>query len=346
MSASGRKVRASKLFGCLAVAALASTSIARPACAQAFTYDPPGTLAPTRSGRGRVDPKLYAPTMRFPTEQARAFANSQVYGNGGGQGPGGGQCDAVNYGYPWHDNYCESRSYSMPLCPAGTGHQGQDIRPATCVKDLHWVVAAENGTITSVGSYSVYLTAADGTRFDYLHMSQVQVAVGARVTKGQRIGKVSNAFGGTPTTIHLHFNLRQNVAGIGFVYVPPYASLVDAYKRANGTVPPPVDAGTRDAAPARDGSIDAAKRDGEAGVDPGTDDAGNEPIEPPGPGLEPPDGELPTPEGELAAEQGALPPLEDSSGCNGAGAQPSFAVIGLACMVGLALVRRRRAKTR
>lgn len=316
--------------------ALAAVTTASPAHAQAFTYDPPGTLVPARSGRGRVDAKIYAPTMRFPMEQPRAFANSQVYGNGGGQGVGG-QCDAVNYAYPWHDNYCESRSYSMPLCPAGTGHQGQDIRPTTCVKDTHWVVAAEAGTITSVGSYSVYLTAADGTRFDYLHMSQVQVAVGARVTRGQRIGKVSNVFGGTPTTIHLHFNLRQNVAAVGAVYVPPYTSLIDAYKRANGLVP--ADAGTRDAQAPKDASTDGAKRDGDPGPLPGDSGLEEEPLPDPGPD------ELPTPEGELAAEQGQIASPDAESGCNGAGTSPSFAAIGIAAVGFVSLFRRRKTRT-
>ncbi len=221
------------------------------ASAQAFTFDPPGQLVPSSSGRGRVDGKVYAPTMRFPMESSKAFANSQVYGRGGGSGPGGGQCDTANYSYPWHDNYCESRSWTMPLCPGGTGHQGQDIRPGTCLDNVHWVVAAENGTITSVGSYSVYLTTSDGTRFDYLHMGSVQVKAGDRVTRGQRIGKVSNVFGGTPTTIHLHFNVRQTVAGVGAVYVPPYLSLVEAYKRLLNPGLPIPDAGASDAA--RDG---------------------------------------------------------------------------------------------
>ena len=92
-----------KLLASLAGICLATVTTAGSALAQPFTYDPPGTLVPARSGRGRVDVKIYAPTMRFPMEQPRAFANSQVYGNGGGQGVGG-QCDAVNYAYPWHDN--------------------------------------------------------------------------------------------------------------------------------------------------------------------------------------------------------------------------------------------------
>jgi murein DD-endopeptidase MepM/ murein hydrolase activator NlpD len=138
----------------------------------------------------------------------------------------------------------------MPLCPSGRGHQGQDIRPSTCENRVHWAVAVDDGTITSIGSYSVYLTAPDGTRYDYLHMSDVAVRVGDRVTRGQRLGKVSNQFDGTPTTIHLHFNIYKNVAGVGMVFVPTYLSLVRSYEaligvdaRPDAGAPPAPDAG-------------------------------------------------------------------------------------------------------
>lgn len=204
-----------------------------------FTFDPPGQLV-DGSGEGLTDGTVYAPGMRFPMEEGPAYANSQVYGHGGSHAPPGGHghCYKDNYAYPWRDNFCETRSWDMPLCPAGKGHQGQDIRPATCVKGVHWVVAAVDGTITHIGSYSVYLTAPDGTRFDYLHMSDVAVKEGDEVKRGQRIGKVSNEFGGTPTTIHLHFNIMQNVAGIGDVFVPPYTSLVRSYQGLLGLLPP------------------------------------------------------------------------------------------------------------
>jgi MYXO-CTERM domain-containing protein len=210
--------------------------------ADTFTHAPPGQL-PAKSGTGRVDTKIYAPEMRFPMESGPAFANSQVYGHGGGSGPGGGQCDVENFSYPWRDNYCESRSWDMPLCPSGTGHQGQDIRAATCEKGVHWVVAAVDGTITNIGSYSVYLTAPDGSRYDYLHMSNVAVKEGEDVKRGQHLGKVSNQFGGEATTVHLHFNIKQNVAGIGAVFVPPYMSLVSSYEDLLGLHPKEPDAG-------------------------------------------------------------------------------------------------------
>ena len=206
-----------------------------------FTFAPPGELESPgggagRPGAGRVDDHVYAPGMRFPIENGPAYANSQIYGHGGYMGPGGGQCSAGNYAYPWHDNYCEERSWDMPLCPSGVGHQGQDIRPGTCEDNTHWAVAAADGTVTNIGSYSVYVTADDGTRYDYLHMNPSRLAVsrGQRVTRGQRLGLVSDAFGGTSTTIHLHFNIRQNVAGVGTVYVPTYMSLVESYAELLG----------------------------------------------------------------------------------------------------------------
>lgn len=231
----------------LAVAVTAATlATASAAAAAPFTYDPPGTLV-TGSGKGRVDKTVYAPGIRFPIETGPAYANSQVWGHGGNSGPPkSGQCDVENRSYPWHDNYCETRSYDMPLCPAGTGHQGQDIRAATCEKGVHWTVAVVDGTITNIGSYSVYLTAADGTRFDYLHMEQLQVKEGQKVKRGDHMGKVSNQFGGEATTIHLHFNIHQNVEGVGAVYVPPYLSLVESY---DTLLNPKPDAGPPDAAP-------------------------------------------------------------------------------------------------
>lgn len=231
---------------------LAFVAFGAAASADSFTYDPPGQLVPT-SGNGRKDQGEYAPGIRHPMEHAPAFANSQVWGVGGNSGPSGSQCDDRNYSYPWHDNYCETRDYAMRLCPSGKGHQGQDIRPGTCADRTHWVLAVADGTITSVGSYSVYLTTGEGTRFDYLHMDDLQIKKGQVVKRGARLGKVSNVFysngARVPTTWHLHFNIYQNVNG-EMVYAPPYMSLVRAYERlladedAGVPVVTPSDSGT------------------------------------------------------------------------------------------------------
>lgn len=204
------------------------------ASAQEFTYAPPGQLE--SGSAGRQDETVYVPGMRFPIEVAPAYPNSQVYGHGGYLGPGGGQCDPENYSYPWYDNYCEPRDWDMPLCPSGTGHQGQDIRPSTCTDAVHWAVAAESGTISGIGSFSVSLMSDSGTRHRYLHMKMNRLAVsrGQRVAKGDRLGLVSNDFGGTPTTIHLHYDLNRNVDGVGAAYVPTYMSLVRSYEELIG----------------------------------------------------------------------------------------------------------------
>jgi len=204
---------------------------------EGFSYYPAGVLSPAESGKGRRgDNYIYAPGIRFPIESAPAYLNSQVYGVGGYLGPKGSLCDEENYHYPWHDNYCEKRSWGMPLCPGGKGHQGVDIRTATCEKSKYYAVAVEDGIITYIGSYTVKLRGDSGRTYRYLHLDSesLQVRKGEKVKRGQRVGLVSNNMGSTPTSIHLHFDMRQTIK-IGnrskSVFVPPYTSLVEAYKR-------------------------------------------------------------------------------------------------------------------
>jgi hypothetical protein len=200
-------------------------------CSQVFPCNPPGELA-SGSGHGRVDYNIYAPGIRFPAEKKPAYANSQVWGDGGARGSGGGECTRSNYSYPWWDNFCETRADRLtPMCPDQTGHQGQDIRPATCVKDIDAAVSSVDGKVTHIGKFSVFVTGKDGTRFHYLHMSNVKVSVGLPVKSGDPLGMVSNVFDGTPTTIHLHFEIFQNISGVGFTAVPPDMSLVKSYER-------------------------------------------------------------------------------------------------------------------
>lgn len=205
-----------------------------------WPHEPGGGLYPG-SGSGATDATLWAAGMRFPMEAGPAYANSQVYGYGGFAAPGpGGQCDARNYSYPWRDNFCETRSWTNGMCPAGKGHQGQDIRPATCEKKVHWVVAAESGRITSIGSYTVTLLGDSGRIYRYLHMDMAGVnamfptQASRNVERGQHIGRVSSDFGGSATTIHLHFEIKAPVSSGGgavVTFVPTYSSLVDSYGR-------------------------------------------------------------------------------------------------------------------
>lgn len=190
-----------------------------------FSYMPPGELEPN-SGQGCVDNHVYLRGMRFPLEQSPAYANSQVY-RLGGEPYGGDQCDKRNYSYPWWDNFCEKRTWDVPRCPSGKGHQGQDIRPRDCTDSRHWAVAVEDGTIISIGHYSVSLQGESSIRHRYLHLNHEQLAVHEKqqVKRGDRIGLVSNNAGTSSTTIHLHFDMFSNG-----VYIPPYMSLVEAYK--------------------------------------------------------------------------------------------------------------------
>ncbi len=209
-----------------------------------FSYIPVGALLPS-SGPGFVDETVYRADILFPTEDP-VFLNSQVYRYGGGMGSvngmEGAQCDARNYDYPWQDTFCEKRDRNQPLCPGG-GHEGLDIRPRTCAKNIHWAVAVEDGRVIDVRRHWVTLQTPDGTIYNYLHlnMSELSVTEGQEVLRGDRIGKISNDFfksDGTvvPTTTHLHFEMYENYVASAsddplFTKVNPYMTLVAAYDR-------------------------------------------------------------------------------------------------------------------
>lgn len=217
-----------------------------PAPAPSFYYFRPGNLAPA-SGAGSGEMAVLVPDMAFPIKDAPSIAQSQVYRWGGGI-KGGDQCDTRNFTAPWRDNYCETRTTtsSTPWCEKTGVHLGQDIRvgtPEGCRQERttpaadrtrYEVVAVEDGFISNVGSYSVTLRADSGGRiYRYLHlnMAKLKVATNQTVKKGDVIGYVSNDFGGTPTTLHLHFEIKLNTAAYGWQYTPPYSSLLEAYKR-------------------------------------------------------------------------------------------------------------------
>ncbi|MFN3312174.1 MAG: M23 family metallopeptidase [Hyphomonas sp.] len=209
-----------------------------------FSYFAPGALLPGTGG-GFPDQIVHAPDILFPIKSAPAYLQSQVFTFGGGVA-GGDQCDPRNYDYPWRDNFCETRSANRgtPFCPVNRIHQGQDIRVGTAAdcnalrrqslseRGIHEVVAVEDGIITSIGTYTVKLR-GDGAIYNYMHlnMNRLAVTAGQFVQAGDLLGYVSNDFGGTPTTIHLHFEIVQNSAAHGWVHVSPYLSLVSAYER-------------------------------------------------------------------------------------------------------------------
>jgi murein DD-endopeptidase MepM/ murein hydrolase activator NlpD len=222
-----------------------SSSSPTPAAAS-FYFFRPGNLAPS-SGTGTLEAAVLVPDMQFPIKSAPAVAQTQVYRYGGGV-KGGDQCDVRNFSAPWRDNFCESRTTTntTPWCSKTGVHLGQDIRvgtPEGCKAEVktkaadrarYEVVAVEDGVISNVGSYSITLRANSGGRiYRYLHlnMAKLKVATNQNVKKGDVIGYVSNDFGGTPTTLHLHFEIKLNTTENGWQYAPPYSSLLEAYKR-------------------------------------------------------------------------------------------------------------------
>lgn len=213
-----------------------------------FEYYAPGNLIPG-TGFGRGDDAVYAPDMLFPIKTAPTWPQSMVFRSGGAVG--GDQCDAVNYDIPWRDNFCEKRSSTRntPLCPTNQVHQGQDIRVGSASecnalrgqsprdRGLHEVIAVEDGIIQHIGTYSVKLKGTEsGNIYSYLHLNMRRLRVSAldTVEAGDTLGFVSNDFGGTPTTFHLHFEIKAPIEGEGIVHVPPYMSLVAAYERREG----------------------------------------------------------------------------------------------------------------
>ena len=212
--------------------------IERPAApSSVFRYRSPGKLlAGTgfRARGGRADYTVYAP-IRFPLEHAPAYANTQMFQR---------RNPTPGFDYPWRDNFCERRSFPAGQCPAGFGHQGQDIRPAPCSpQPCHphdVLVAARDGAILrSPRQEAAYLfvnTATEHLRFRYLHMRPRKMdddglLSGRLVREGEVIGEVSNFDKReNGTSYHLHFDVQVPTRD-GWVFVNPYMTLVAAYER-------------------------------------------------------------------------------------------------------------------
>lgn len=99
-----------------------------------------------------------------------------------------------------------SSGYGMRVHPV-TGvrklHNGIDIKAPTGAD----VVAAWDGTVqlsdTAAGGHQIILTATNGVKYGYAHLSQRNVTSGAVVKRGDIIGKVGAT--GQVTGPHLHF---------------------------------------------------------------------------------------------------------------------------------------------
>jgi hypothetical protein len=252
--------------------------LTRPTAKSDFTYYGPGNLIPETGWHkmpGRADYHVYA-RMRPPIADAPSYVKSQSFMpwgdcyRSGRSGPLGrkdaeysckvngiplkfNEAAAVNFSYPWRDNFCELRDFLVGQCPGGYGHQGEDIRPGNCVifnegadrclPYQHSVAAVRDGVIwRSPGNIGVYIdvnTKNDFVRFRYLHMNPKFMDAdgllsGRQVSEGEIIGKVAT-WGDYEkgTSYHIHFNI-QVFTTVGWVWVNPYMTLVLAYERQIG----------------------------------------------------------------------------------------------------------------
>jgi hypothetical protein len=248
-----------------------------------FTYFAPGDILPgtgMHGQSGRADDTVYA-KIRFPIAQAPDYAVSQSFMNWGncdltGRVGLGGRAsnesyrcrvndkplvndESKNFAYPWRDNFCEHRTYEVSQCPAGLGHQGQDIRPSSCLERdpnsgrcepyQEDVVAVSDGVLMrDPGDRAIYLVVnepGEHIRFRYLHMSPEMLDAagmlsGRTVVEGEVLGAVGN-YGNTErgTSYHLHFD-AQVPTRAGWVFINPYMTLVAAYERLIGARGRPV----------------------------------------------------------------------------------------------------------
>jgi len=232
---------------------IASEIAERPAAMSPdFTYFPAGDIIARSGSRkqgGREDFTAYS-QIRFPLQKAPAFAHSQSLRNHKSDDkPLDGRLSGTR-GYPWQDNFCEPRSFSVGQCASGFGHQGQDISPESCALPnengercdprQQAVVAVRDGVlIRSLKQQAAMVqinTRTEHLRFRYMHMNPATmdadgILSGRHVEEGEKIGVVSNYLDHpNGTTHHLHFDV-QVFTRDGWLWVNPYVTLISAYER-------------------------------------------------------------------------------------------------------------------
>jgi hypothetical protein len=234
-----------------------------------FTYRPSGDIIANtgyRKQNGRVDFNAYS-QIRFPLQKAPALIRSQSFARRD-------KPDKIlGYpGYPWRDNFCESRSFGVGQCASGFGHQGEDIRPRPCPprgdgpqsqaqgqepsqehgqeyspeycdpKRQAVVAVRDAVVIRSPKQQAATLqinTRNEHIRFRYMHMNPSTMDVdgvlnGRVVAEGEKIGVVSNYLDHpNGTSRHLHFDV-QVFTRDGWLWVSPYVTLISAYERLIG----------------------------------------------------------------------------------------------------------------
>jgi hypothetical protein len=136
-----------------------------------------------------------------------------------------------------------TRPFAAPASRYGPGHRGVDLAapPGTSV------VAAGDGVIAFAGEVAgalhVVVAHAGGLKTGYSFLARVDVASGARVQRGTRIG-VAGGAGDEHTSGVLHFSLRVNESYVDpmVLFAPPDLALIvhlaPAHGRDEGPVSP------------------------------------------------------------------------------------------------------------
>jgi hypothetical protein len=217
-----------------------------------FTYRPSGDIIANsglRKQGGRADLIAYS-QIRFPLEKPIAFVHSQEFrGRRSSDKPPDELAGGIT-SYPWRDNFCEARSFSVGQCPGGFGHQGEDVRPAPCPANIEGaercdpkqqpLVAVRDGVIIRAAKQQAVTlqvnTSTEHIRFRYMHMNPAALDAdgmlnGRSVDEGEKIGVVSNYLDHpNGTSRHLHFDV-QVFTRDGWIWVNPYVTLISAYER-------------------------------------------------------------------------------------------------------------------
>lgn len=144
--------------------------------------------------------------------QVEAIIRAAQGSGGTNNGSGGVAIGTGSYTWPTPGHYSITSSYGMryhPILHCNKLHTGIDIGAPSGAR----IVAADGGVVVYsgwMGGYGnvVIINHGGGMSTLYAHQSSIQVANGARVSKGQTIGRVGST--GWSTGAHLHFEVRVN----------------------------------------------------------------------------------------------------------------------------------------
>ena len=192
-----------------------------------------------RGQGGRQDYTVYS-QIRFPLAEAPAFAGTELFHRGRARAspirPRSSR--PIVDGIRGATISANAAASPVGQCPAGIGHQGQDIRPLICRPAPNSdrcdppgdVVAARDGVILrSPRQEAAYLfvnSANEHIRFRYLHMNPRKMDAdkllsGRRVDEGEVIGEVGNySMREAGTSYHLHFDIQVPTRTAGCSSIP------------------------------------------------------------------------------------------------------------------------------